>query len=664
MTLGVSNKAHWLPRTLRFWAAFAVITLIVMLTHESDTPVVLHRYSYPVFMSLLGLTIGIITSIALANASRTSERIERQLETWRMKSWFMPLVLIVAAGLLITMWFFFLGDHLETYRVLRLFLGFTILLVALIVLTAGDVSETRINIRNIILPLIAVSFIAAVLVSNFYPVLHRDETLILGMVRNFADTGNAGPTLYRFTMPTNYIARGLWIWFMSGWLKLTGFSLMSARFYSLLLGYLALPFIWGTAARLYNRTVAWLAVLLAAFAIAPVGYSRTDTSTILLFSLALYCYVLARSNSRWWLHLLTGLFVSLAVDSELIAFVFGLGFFVNYLLQYIKQRRVTRKWIWWPIIFLIIGGLLGTAFYGVTRAGTTFLKGGYNSMSRDTSANTGESAEPASVAISYLADGLQRIKDGSFIIEAETVLSTFISSQRFLLGLLICGLLVAFYEHQESDRFLLIMFGVWLGIIVFTYFYFPPFYTVHVLPITSILMARGLEGVATRLLGSQFSVQSRYVIVATLLLCVWFAAIYFKDVATASGNHFPEQIEISNQISKMIPQETVIVGASPYFVGMLNNRGFVAAETERAMIDYLQLPTDSVWSTIKPNAIVFSTEWPTLPAPSNPLLRDYMTEHTFSMIHCWQTANNVHVELWMDKIPGGVSPDSTCTTVG
>src|SRR5262249_19488492 len=115
----------------------------------------------------------------------------------------------------------------------------------------------------------------------------------------FADTGNAGPLLYRFTTPMNYISRGLWIWVMSGWLRLVGFSLTSARLYTLLLGYLALPFIWGSAAQLYNRTVAWLAVLLSAFVVVLLDYSRTDTSTMLLLSIAVYCYVLGRSNNRW-----------------------------------------------------------------------------------------------------------------------------------------------------------------------------------------------------------------------------------------------------------------------------------------------------------------------------------------------------------------------------
>src|SRR5260221_3131940 len=324
-----------------------------MLAHTSDNPRFFGRYSTLVFLMLLGLAIGTVAgfvgSVILQRDPRHVEQIERHLVKWRTKAWFAPLGLTAACSLLILLWFFFLGDHLETYVVLRLFLGFTILLTTLGVIMGGDTSGTGVKINYLVLGTIGLIFVAAVIVGNFYPVYHPDETLIMGMLRNFADTGNAGPLLYRFTTPTNYIGRGLWIWIMSNWLNLVGFSQTTARLYTLLVGYAALPFIWGTAARLYNRSVAWLAVMLSAFGIALFNYIRPDTSTILLFSIALYCYVLGRNNNRLWLHLLTGLFVSLAVDSEPIAFTFGLGFFGVYFLDYLKQIRNHRHGLWWRI---------------------------------------------------------------------------------------------------------------------------------------------------------------------------------------------------------------------------------------------------------------------------------------------------------------------------
>src|SRR5258706_4964084 len=195
VTALLSGPAHWLSRLLKFWALCALITLAAMLAHTSDNPRFFGRYSTLVFLMLLGLAIGTVAgfvgSVILQRDPRHVEQIERHLVKWRTKAWFAPLGLTAACSLLILLWFFFLGDHLETYVVLRLFLGFTILLTTLGVIMRGDTSGTEVKINCVVLGTIGLIFVAAVIVGNFYPVYHPAETLIMGMLRNFPDTGNA-----------------------------------------------------------------------------------------------------------------------------------------------------------------------------------------------------------------------------------------------------------------------------------------------------------------------------------------------------------------------------------------------------------------------------------------------------------------------------------------
>src|SRR5262245_47002034 len=105
------NSMDWLPRLLRLWAWFALITFGVMLLHQSDEHTYFNRYSTLVTLQLFGLLVVGIGAWAVSAYLRQSPNVLRwlgaQLVSWRAKQGFSLFVLVGAALLLAGGWLFF-----------------------------------------------------------------------------------------------------------------------------------------------------------------------------------------------------------------------------------------------------------------------------------------------------------------------------------------------------------------------------------------------------------------------------------------------------------------------------------------------------------------------------------------------------------------------------
>jgi hypothetical protein len=215
--------ASWLPRLLRFWAIFALITFGVMLMHRSDDAVLLGRYS-PLVILQLGILLFAALTLWLCGSylNRRPElltRIDAALQALRLKRGFVPLCLIFMAGILTALWLFFLGNHLPTYGFLRMFLGATVCVAALGLLYGGTSPQT---ISWKILPYVLLTLLGLVIFAAlpYYPALAKtDEAFVFSMARNALETGQYRPMIYIQAYPEYYYG-GIWIWMMAGWLKI------------------------------------------------------------------------------------------------------------------------------------------------------------------------------------------------------------------------------------------------------------------------------------------------------------------------------------------------------------------------------------------------------------------------------------------------------------
>jgi 4-amino-4-deoxy-L-arabinose transferase-like glycosyltransferase len=138
-------------------------------------------------------------------------------------------------------------------------------------------------------------------------------------------------------------------------------SLLAVRVVSLLFGALLLLAVFIIARRLGGPMAAWVSIALTAYS-APFWQSahqaRYDimVAAIGFSAIALYCIDL--EWPRWWLRVLCGLMLGLAVELHAFAAIFVLPLAALYLLRY--RWRILRQPAVWQVI---AGGTAGLIFY-------------------------------------------------------------------------------------------------------------------------------------------------------------------------------------------------------------------------------------------------------------------------------------------------------------
>jgi hypothetical protein len=641
-------KAHWLPRLLWFWSIVSLCTFGVLLTHQSDVPAVLGRYSTLVAVQLLVLVVLIVAScgvgVFIFNRPELLNRIEKLLENWREKRFFEPLILLITSILLVLMWVFFLGNHLPTYGFLRAYIGLGIVICALALIGSGTKDRKVAHWRYIAIGTILIAGIIALITVSYYPALYKtDEAFVYSMGRNFMETGHTGVPIYRYSLPGEEYGVGkLWIVPFAAWLKIAGLSLASGRLFFLMLGYLCLPLLWVAAYQFYDEPTAYITVIIGAFVILSQNYIRYDVVSTLFLSLSIFLYSLNKNHHRWWLDLLTGISVGLCINGQAITFCFGIAFALFYMWQYLKEFRTNRRWFWAPFWLLGLGGALSLMFYVLV-------------ILKNTSTPSGETmAGPLQTYASVFTN----FSVSHWFAMTLQYTTMFLVAQPILSILALLGIVLAFIEKKQPDNLLLVLYLVWTITIIFTYYYFPVFYVTPALPFLLLLAARAITRGVPALLQTRLTNELMSVIVG--LLAVWLLASTAKNVMP--GESLEDVVETGTRIAKIVPKDATIVAAEPFYFGMLDHKGFVAGATELSMVAWRHYTPENVWTTVAPDALVFSSAWSTEPGKT-PALLSYMKTHNFMMVQCWQTPSFGQIELWMNKVPAAMVPNQTCEQV-
>jgi hypothetical protein len=641
--------SHWIPALLRSWTLLTTITWLVMLTHQSDAPTFFGRFSTPVAAQLTGLALfsiaGWYALWLLKRHPTLHERITQWLANWRAKYWFAPVVLTVAGIGLSVIWVWFLGDHLPTYAVLRWYIAFSILVAALALLYGGRVTSPVLSWHTIILIALGIVSITALVCLSFYPVLAKaDEASDFSMARNALEHGHLAAYMYRHAYPTDYFG-GLWTWLMAGWLKIAGVSFESGRLYTFILGGLSTIFIGLAASRLYDRITGWTAVLVAAFSFIALNHIRYHIHAAVWHSLGLFFYSLAYKRDRWWMHLLAGFTIAMAIDSTPLAYCFGVGLGLAYSWEYLQSIRRERRWFWLPFWSLTLGGMLALGLYLLTHAGESFTN----------NRTTG------SMLTFYVEQVRSSLASGSILLQLQNYLTTFLTNRPILFGLVVLGLLTMFRIRNTVDRLLLTVHFVWV-VVVFLYIYFPVFYLVMALPLFALIAARGLSAGIPLLLHSPMDRPTALTRALVGLLVVWLLAALAKDIAGTGSQSVEDVVETGRHFGALLPKDSLIVAAEPYYFGMIEHENFVGGSIEVYLQTVRGLPPKEVWPFLSPDAIVFSSGWPLEPQRS-PLVLSYMEAEDFVMLRCYQTQSFGRIELWVATVPQGLTPSDQCESV-
>ncbi len=643
------QPSGWLPRLLSFWAVAALVAFAVMLTHQSDDTRFFGRYS-----TLVIIQIGLLLVLALAAGGAgwilrqrpvTLERIYSRLNRLRENRLFFPLVLAATCIVLFVVWVFYLSNSLATYGFLRAFIGLTIALIAMASLYGGATLKAVVRVSPLQWAGVVILLVVALITIGYYPVLAKaDEAFVFSMGRNALENGQFRPLIYRQAYPPYYYG-GVWTWMMAAWLRVAGVSLTSGRLYVLALSAISLAFIWGAAERLYNRVTAGFAVLIGAYAFIALNHIRFDIHTAFWLSAGLFFYSLGQKSGRWWAQVLAGFLVGMGVDSNPIAYCFGLGLGLAYLWEYVRVIRSEKRWFWFPFWGMALGGAAALGLYLLIHAGQSFAGGG----------TTGSQVS------TYTSSILGGFSSGKFLVIAGQYLTTFLTNQPILFVLMVLGLIVALIERKAGDRLLLCLSLAWTGIIVFTYFYFPAFYLMLALPMFILLAARGVAGGLPWLLGSEDLLDTLYRTV-TILLLVWLGAAVVYDLKNLSSQSVEDVVETGSLIGQIIPKDATIVAAEPYYFGLIDHPNFTGGAVESILVNLDHMTAEDAWNTVAPDAVVFSQNWSTEPAQTAALMA-YLSDHHFGLLACYQTKSFGRIELWTRDGLSTTPPSEDCTTV-
>jgi 4-amino-4-deoxy-L-arabinose transferase-like glycosyltransferase len=203
-------------------------------------------------------------------------------------------------------------------------------------------------------------------------VLHSfDDMFHAAVGRQILDTGDW------MTMHLNgqacFLRPPLYLWLEAILFKFFGFNAFCARLPSAVFGWATLGILYALACRLYNRRVAFLAVILLATTPIFIKYSRRAmTDSTVAFALTLGAYGLVREEDGWG-DLLFGLSLALGYYVKAVMGLYGLAIAPAYFILTGQFRRLLR-----PSFLLSLGlaaALIGAWFWPELQAnGRQFLE--------------------------------------------------------------------------------------------------------------------------------------------------------------------------------------------------------------------------------------------------------------------------------------------------
>ncbi len=591
------------------WGSIALMTACVMLFHQSDNPTVLNRYSTLVAGLLTGL-IGLGVAALVIGQRGWQPRFSRKARP----AWASALLVVMACGLLIGLISSFLGDHIYTYAVLRAFLAFSIMLLVLALFPSTSSLSWRLPV---ILALLVVGILAVLFITVMPPLLKADEAFTLSMGVNWNRTGLTAPLLFQSITVERYAWAGLWLQGLGAWLRLLGEGLAQGRWYFLLIGLAGAGLTGLAAGRLYGRAAGWCATLLMAFMLLRVNFIRPDMFVCLYLGAGLFCYAQAQMDGHWWWHGFAGFFIGLSIDAAPIAYTLGLSAGLMYAARAVRALRLAGPRAGLPLLALGLGGLTAVLVYLWTRQGSSWFVGA-------------ESSPDAK----YLIELVGR----AFRPQAD--LSTLLLVFAPVLLLALPGVRMLFTSGIR-ERGVLWMAVLWAALMLFAAQYFPPFYALHSLPLLAILAGVGIGRGLPWLLGRPTTSPALTVLLLTVWLTTW------NLTTTLRADSLSDLVETGRQIAAILPAGATVLGAEPYYFGMIEGFGqtFRTGGIERASQAMIGREPAATWAIIQPDAVIFSELWPQEP-PRTPALTAYMELNGFQLLACWQTVSFGRVEVW------------------
>lgn len=610
-----------LNQTLRVFGFAGILIFVWLALHQSKNPAVLGRYSFPYSLALSGTLLASLFLLILSHSSWRNQLYKRRAQTTDKNialygiivSWFVlpacyfflrnviPVnddrvltinfisifVLVFIGGLF---WWYRLGEiHFNQRWLFLVFPIYLLILFPLIVSQHGKIPDYR---------LIDEIFVSG----TAWKQAHDPLSLI-----NISPDRNA-QTWANFSM----------LWPLAGfYMKVFGAGWLQARAFFLIVLYLAGPFIYGLTSRLFGRTAAIFAVLLA-FSI-PLhhnwalshGYVATATA------IALYAFVRTKhfANHKYFWQFVCGFFALSAVEGH----IYGLAFTFTIALVQLRQLYVNRRQRRRDANSLFITYLIGTASFLV-------LWCVYHIALADISLFD----YPKIISQTYAWEDARGDRLSPFILWKSLELYAYINP--YEMAIFIGSVLLAILRKQEEDLFLLFVLFVALLVISVVLAHINKYYFIFFMPFICILGGKAFAG-KHRVRDKTHPEKSRSVSllsIAVFVLILQLFIIQLFEVTNRQDSHVilteqREKAAIGSEIDQLLPiEEIVIAGDSGYFTGMHHRLNYWSSFSFTWEVpDY--------WPLDPPQAIIV-----TLGGDDGYSgLADWLVENDFQAIECY-----------------------------
>ena len=594
-----------------------LISLIAIALQPSTPATILGRYSRT---SALILAIFVVLTPIVYLGTRW---LAKRIDSIHLSQWQYVAVFVAGCGVVAACWLPNIGVT-SSYIIVRLYLTFTLVVMLVWALMGLKLSSGWVRAGAIAgFGLLLILVVAA---TRFPGLLWTDEGYMVTVALGFTRTGHLTPLYW---LPAQVESFSLNYMGLSLWFRLFGVDLFTGRLFIFVLALITLRLIYVTVRGIYSKTAAWSCVILGAGGFIFHNYLRTDIGVALFLSVAFYFYTLAQRKEVNWPHLWVGLAVGLSLDGHPNAYRFGMGFGLAYGIEYMLQlARQRRFFIYWPIVYLVIGGLTGVGayflFYSVI---TTY----FTSV-----------AQTAKFAFSFN-------KAWDVLIEQ---FNTALRTTPLLLGAALLGIVVAVRRHTAFDRLLVTVLVTSVASIAILYGYTRSYYLIHnIVPL--VLLAGGLFWELER--RSNTAVLGGINIALVVATCT----LVVSGMRSATGQGYTNILAFADPIREVVPKDMVVVGVDPLYIPMYDYPHFVEMTGPSWAALRSGTPEPVVWEQINPEAIIVVRDYPIPPFAT---MLNYIDEHKLVLVHCWANDEIGRIDLYMKT--GSALQSGQCEPVG
>lgn len=436
-----------------------------------------------------------------------------------------------------------------------------------------------------------------------------DEAYMASLAWNFGNTGRIAPLIYDPVDTESYalMYMGLGLWY-----RVVGFGLWAGRAFVYLVGLGALAATWAVARRAYGTYAAWVGVLLGAFALVPLNLLRQDVSVAVYLALALLAYGVAVERARPPLHLVVGFLVAFATDGHPNAYRFSLAFGAAYLLEWALLWRAGGRVVYWPLLYLVVGGVLGVASYVGLYAwlGDDFLTLAASPVLTPTAAPPLVFLEQLTVAV------------------AQTPL---------LFGAAALGLVVGLRAGQPLTRLVAVVLLVNMGVLAALYGYYRAYYVAQSVGLY-VVLAAALFGALPRTAGARVRVG---LVVFVLGANVGLLLNRYGNDDLRAG--FNPALAVGAALREQLPAGATVVGTDPMYFGLADHVTFVEYAAGGWAAAKFNVAEADVWADVAPGYVVMFYANP-IPPPD--ALQAYMRGANMIPVACWESARLGRIDLF------------------